>query len=96
MAKASRDRLILLFGLVAVFAASLVLPHTPLMETSVCVIKLATGYSCPGCGLGRSFVAMSAGDPAAAWHAHALGPAIYVLALIWLLRTAWMLRSPRP
>jgi hypothetical protein len=63
------------------------------MDTTVCIIKLTTGHDCPGCGLGRSFIAMSAGEPRAAWQAHALGPPLYVLALFWLLKAAWKLRA---
>ena len=91
-----RSRLLLLLGLIGVFAASVALPYTPLMGTTVCLIKWTTGWSCPGCGLGRSFVAMSAGDLEGAWQAHALGPPLYVAAAIWLVRTALNLRASRP
>ena len=88
--------MLLLIGLLAVFAASALLPHTPLMDSTVCVIKLATGHDCPGCGLGRSFVAMTAGDPRGAYSAHALGPLVYLGALFWLARTSWFLLASRP
>ncbi len=78
------------------FAASFLIPHTPLMGTTVCLIKLATGIDCPGCGLGRSFIAMSAGDFAGAWRAHALGPLLYAAAAFWLVRTTLMLRASGP
>ncbi len=91
-----RDRLLLLAALIGVFAASVALPYTPLMGTTVCVIKWTTGWSCPGCGLGRSFVAMSAGDLEGAWRAHALGPPLYVAAAFWLVRTCLNLRASRP
>ena len=91
-----REHLFVLAGLLAVFVASALLPHTPLMESTVCVIRLASGYSCPGCGLGRSFVSMTAGDPAGAFAAHPLGPVLYAAALFWLARTAWILLASRP
>ena len=84
-----RDRLILVAALAAVFVASFLLPSTPLMEMTLCPLKLLSGADCPGCGLGRSFVAMSQADPAGAWRANKLGPALYLGAAYALLRNGW-------
>lgn len=67
-----------------VFAASVVLPWTPLAGRTLCLFAHLTGQPCPGCGLGRSFVAITHGDWAAALSFHPLGLLAYV-ALAWLL-----------
>ncbi|MGH7139707.1 MAG: DUF2752 domain-containing protein [Pirellulales bacterium] len=42
------------------------LPH-------LCMSRLLYGYSCPGCGLTRSFVHLAHGDWHAAWNVHRCG-----------------------
>ncbi len=56
-------------------AATLPLPDT-------CMSRRIFGVPCPGCGLSRSFVAMSRADVAAALSLHPLGPCLYLLC--WL------------
>ena len=73
--------------LVAIFATSIFLPASPFYEVRVCLFYHLTGFSCPGCGLGRSFCALSHGDVGGAFSAHWLGPLIYVLFLFVLVRT---------
>lgn len=51
-----------------------------------CPSVLFWGRPCPGCGLTTAFAATVRGDLVTAWHAHALGTAMY---LIWTV-TAWL------
>ena len=51
---------------------SLALPET-------CLSRTVFGISCPGCGLSRSFVAMSAGNVSDAMRLNAMGPFLYLL-----------------
>lgn len=82
----NRDQIALIAILVTVFVASFVLPVSPLYEVRVCLFHNLTGYSCPGCGLGRSFCALSRGDVGLAFSAHWLGPAFYLVFLFVLVR----------
>lgn len=41
-----------------------------------CPVRTVTGVSCPGCGMTRACVALSAGDVGAAWHAQ---PFVFVI-----------------
>jgi hypothetical protein len=47
-----------------------------------CLSRTVFGVSCPGCGLTRSFVALSAGNGAEAVRLNLMGPILYVLC--WL------------
>ncbi len=60
----------------------LALMGTVLPET--CPVKVMLGLPCPGCGLTRSFAAMSAGEVMVAYGYNAMGPVIYVLCLLQL------------
>src|SRR5258708_2533362 len=52
---------------------------------TVCVFKSLTGLDCPGCGLTRSFCALSHGHLAKAFYFNKLGPILYVVfAAVWL------------
>ena len=74
-------------GLVtAVFVASAVLPWTPFAGRTICLFLHVTGLPCPGCGLGRSFVALTHGAWADALAAHPLGPVVYLLLAVLLVR----------
>lgn len=46
--------------------ASYPLPH-------LCMSRLLYGFSCPGCGLTRSFIHLAHADWRAAWHVHRCG-----------------------
>ncbi len=82
-----RGQWLLLAGLAAMFAASVVLPETPMVHVVVCPLRAATGLPCPGCGMGRAFCAVSRGELAAAFAHHALGPVVYVALALLMLRT---------
>jgi hypothetical protein len=47
-----------------------------------CMFRIVTGIPCPGCGLTRSFVAISHGDIRAAWEFNAMGPILYLLCIL--------------
>src|SRR6185369_12981616 len=52
---------------------------------TVCVFKSLSGLDCPGCGLTRSFCALSKGHLARAFYFNKLGPFLYVVfAASWL------------
>lgn len=61
----------------------------------LCPVRLATGRSCPGCGMGRAIVAAMRGDWARSWDFHFLGAPLLALWTGWLLLAAWR-RLPRP
>ena len=46
-----------------------------------CLVRRATGYPCPGCGLTRSFCALGKGELSRSFHFHAVGPLLYVLTI---------------
>jgi hypothetical protein len=48
----------------------------------LCPFRFITGLPCPGCGLTRSFCAMSRGQIVAAFGDHLFGPALYLVALL--------------
>jgi hypothetical protein len=74
-------------GLAAVFAASFILPPSGL-GISTCVFRNTFGIPCPGCGLTRSFAAISHGQLAAALRSHPLGILIYGSMFIYMLKWA--------
>jgi hypothetical protein len=49
---------------------------------TLCLFRNATGLRCPGCGLTRSFCAISHGDFGAAWHYNPFGYVYYAGALL--------------
>ena len=52
---------------------------------TVCIFKNLSGLDCPGCGLTRSFCALSQGHIAKAFYFNKLGPFLYVVfAATWL------------
>ena len=73
-------------GLVGVWITSFVYMGTTVSETVFCVFRRITERSCPGCGLTRSFCAMSGFDPGAAFTAHLAGPILY-MAMVWVIVT---------
>jgi hypothetical protein len=72
-------------GLAAVFAASLLLPTSGL-GISTCAFRNTFGIPCPGCGLTRSFCAVSHGQLGTAFRSHPLGAIIYAAMLIYMLK----------
>lgn len=47
----------------------------------LCALKLATGVSCPGCGMTRGLAAIVRGDPAAGVKYHAFAPIVALAAV---------------
>lgn len=72
-------------GLAVVFAASFILPPSGL-GVSTCAFRNTFGISCPGCGLTRSFAAISHGQPADALRAHPLGAVIYAGMAVYMAK----------
>ncbi len=89
------SRWVILVVLGTVFAASFFLPATPLYEIRVCLFYHLTGVSCPACGLGRSFCALSDGDVGLAMGHNPAGPFVYLGLLVWFGKSAAELRLGR-
>lgn len=68
------------------FLASAILPWTPLSGRTICLFAHVTGLPCPGCGLGRSFVALTHGAWYEALVFHPLGPLVYLALAVVLVR----------
>lgn len=45
---------------------------------NICILKRLTGSDCPGCGLTRSFIALTNGNLIQSMHLHPLGPLFYM------------------
>src|SRR5262245_41234523 len=78
-----------LLGLLAVFAASVILSpagNDPRGEYfTICGFKNITGLPCPACGLTHSFCALGKGHLGAAFAFNLLGPFLYLsLLLLWV------------
>lgn len=51
----------------------------------MCSIKLAAGFSCPGCGMTRALAALGRGEPAVSLKYHAFAPVVALgAALAWI------------
>lgn len=50
---------------------------------TVCIWSNLWGVPCPGCGLGRAWLALWHGDLGRMWHYHALLPVIMLFFLVW-------------
>ena len=74
-------------GLAVVFAASFFLPFNGL-GISTCAFRNTFSIPCPGCGLTRSFVAISHGEFAAAMRWHPLGILIYCGMFVYMVKWA--------
>jgi hypothetical protein len=71
--------------LVGVWGMSFAYARTPLNGEVLCLFRRFTGWDCPGCGLTRSFCALSAGDIVGAFDFHLAGPFLYLAMLITIL-----------
>ena len=69
----------------AALAASSLWSPSEFPKLQLCWLRRWTDISCPGCGLTRSFCALSHGDLAAAWSYHPFGIVLYALAIAFLL-----------
>ena len=79
------------FTLLAVIVVSFVYESTPLTQFVFCNFRRLTSLPCPGCGLTRSFVAMSNADLVTAFAVNYSGPLLYVavLAVLFLGAVRW-------
>jgi hypothetical protein len=55
---------------------------------TLCLLKRLTGLPCPTCGMTRSFCAVSRGEFAAAFQYHLLGPVLYAMLALVMIRSA--------
>ena len=64
---------------------------------TVCGFKVFTGLPCPGCGLTHSFCAIGKGDLGGAFAFNAVGPPLYLFAvMIWLRLLSALAGVKRP
>jgi len=70
--------------LLGVWSATFIYPYSPLDGELLCVWRRITTLNCPGCGLTRSFCAMSQLMFERAFALHPVGPLLY-LALVWVV-----------
>jgi hypothetical protein len=77
--------LILVILLLIFFFSSLCInpQKTPLLS---CFFHEKTGFSCPTCGISRSFYSFSRLNISESFHYHWMGPIMYILLLILLLK----------
>ena len=58
---------------------------------TLCGFKILTGLPCPGCGLTHSFCAIGKGDLGEAFYFNAIGPPLYLIAIVVWLRFLFVL-----
>jgi len=61
-----------------------------------CPTKVLFDTDCPGCGLSRSFIALSHGEATAAFLLNPAGPYLYLLAWLQIPYRIWVLRRRVP
>ena len=72
-------------ALTALWGLTFIYEATPLSQTTWCMWRVLTDLNCAGCGLTRSFCAMSSGDLLLALHHHPAGPLLYIGMVVgWL------------
>lgn len=69
-----------------VLAGSVVFAPDALPRLGLCTFHTLTGLPCPGCGLTRSFCAISHGMFGAAWAYNPFGLVLYAAAVAFVLR----------
>jgi len=79
-----------------VWAASFIYSQTPLNDMVFCLFRRVAELNCAGCGLTRSFTAMSRFEPYSALSHHPAGPLLYgaMVAHIGLDFVRWLRASP--
>jgi hypothetical protein len=76
----SRPRIAAFAALSALFVAA-ALWRPPDDGLPLCALKLATGVSCPGCGMTRALAAIGRGEPALALKYHVFAPIVALAAV---------------
>jgi len=59
-------------------------------NTSTCLVRAATGVSCPGCGMTRAAAALLRGDITGAWTFHPLAPFVAIQGLVVWIWWGWI------
>lgn len=85
--------LLILAAVTLAGVAALVVPARLLALAPPCLVSLATGHACWGCGLTRALVAAARLDPAGAWRANPL--VVVVLPLLGALYLRFAARTLR-
>lgn len=80
-------------GMVAIAAAWPILPIHPAVA---CPLRSATGVPCPLCGITRAVVAAAHGHVGASLAFNPAGVVVLLVAVIALLRPAWLVRLQLP
>lgn len=62
---------------------------------TLCILRHLTGLPCLTCGMTRSFCAISGGRFVEALEHHPLGPVIYAVLAITMIRSAWIVAFGR-
>jgi len=62
---------------------------------SICLLKRLTGVPCPTCGMTRSFCCLGRGEVVEAVRFHPLGPVLYALLAVVMVRSAVIAVSGR-
>jgi hypothetical protein len=57
---------------------------------TLCVLRHLTGLPCMTCGMTRSFCALGRGQVGEALEQHPLGPVVYAVLAITMIRSAWI------
>jgi len=57
--------------------------------TTLCLLKRLTGLPCLTCGMTRSFCALGRGQVGEAFKRHPLGPVVYAVLAVTMIRSAW-------
>jgi len=85
-------------SLLGVLILSFFYESTPMNDFVFCWFRRLTDLPCLGCGLTRSFVAVSHGDLLSAFGHHLAGPLLYFAAWLSVIRpaAAWTIKKPIP
>ena len=86
MNSTKRNSLLAVLVLIGIFSFSAFLKINSIERIPLCFFKYLTHLDCPGCGLTRSFIAISHGDWKGALHFNVLGPFIYLYLLFYLIK----------
>jgi len=58
--------------------------------TTLCILRHLTGLPCLTCGMTRSFCALGRGQVGEALEHHPLGPVVYAVLAVTMIRSAWI------